>query len=89
MCCGRCCVTELRLITALRHDIFIEILLDQGSIISFRPKRNATDHRFLSVAGCATGSARLTEAPTFTEASFNASTLLRVSYVLFIRVLCA
>jgi hypothetical protein len=28
MCCGRCCVTELRLITALRLDIFIEILLD-------------------------------------------------------------
>jgi hypothetical protein len=27
MCCGRCCVTEPRLITALRLDIFIEILL--------------------------------------------------------------
>ena len=27
MCCGRCCVTEPRLRTALRLDIFIEILL--------------------------------------------------------------
>jgi hypothetical protein len=31
MCCGRCCVTELRLITALRLDIFIEILLVTGA----------------------------------------------------------
>jgi hypothetical protein len=28
MFCGRCCATEQRLRTALRLDIFIEILLD-------------------------------------------------------------
>src|SRR5215217_9701469 len=30
----------------------------QGNLTSLLPKRNATDHRFSSVAGCATGSAR-------------------------------
>ena len=30
----------------------------QDPLTSFSPKRNATDHRFSSVAGCATGSTR-------------------------------
>src|SRR5918996_3435115 len=30
----------------------------QDPLTSFRPKRSATDHRFSSVAGCATGSTR-------------------------------
>src|SRR5215212_1165420 len=30
----------------------------QEPLTSFSPKRNATDHRFSSVAGCATGSTR-------------------------------
>ena len=34
----------------------------EGPLTSFSPKRNATDHRFLSVAGCATGSTRLLSA---------------------------
>jgi hypothetical protein len=34
----------------------------QGHLTSFRPKRNATDQRFLSVAGCATGSTRSSSA---------------------------
>src|SRR5829696_7454592 len=40
-----CPTPTLRQLKALAH-------------ISFGPKRNATDHRFLSVAGCATGSTR-------------------------------